>query len=449
MTLTGRRNFLAQMGLATGGGLLSPMVDALVQEAWGQASQPGKQKRFFLLVNGNGLHPQRYEHPTSGGSELELAPATPLRNVFRPLEPFKRDLLILERFYVPMDRFLHGNESAALTLQSKAPNRTPGGISPDRLIARAIGGNDPFLSLNFAHYDPHPQGTDPPLLFNYSADGAGKVVPPFANAVKAFNTVFGAGVVGGMPVEAAGDRRALLTRNKGILDLVRGDVARLHVRLAGPERQKLEQYLESLRELEERLGKQADGPAPACAAKAAPAALDRDKQSEINPEMLASFVDTIVSAFACRRTHVASMHVVPGASHTSFRFLGDTKGHHMQCHEGNSAMIEKIDTYICGLLAGVYAGLRAFPEGNGTMADNTLCLWVNDGGGQHHNGWDDYAAVMVGSAGGALRTGRYVKFGKGQRSLADVYTTVFQAMGVPVTSFGSPSVNKGPLPGLT
>lgn len=60
-------------------------------------------------------------------------------------------------------------------------------------------------------------------------------------------------------------------------------------------------------------------------------------------------------------------------------------------------------------VARLWERLKAIPEGNGTMADRTLILWFSDAGGNHQNGWRTQPVIIVGNAGGRLRTGRYLR----------------------------------------
>lgn len=57
--------------------------------------------------------------------------------------------------------------------------------------------------------------------------------------------------------------------------------------------------------------------------------------------------------------------------------------------------------------------------------------------------------VIIGDAGGALKTGRYVTFPKDQRAMSDPFVTIANAVGLPIQTFGDPTICKGPLPGLT
>jgi hypothetical protein len=112
------------------------------------------------------------------------------------------------------------------------------------------------------------------------------------------------------------------------------------------------------------------------------------------------------------------------------------------------ATCQKIATWWMSQISRMVEGLAATPEGNGTMLDNSIVMFVNTCGGSHHRGQNNHAVLMIGGAGGALKGGRYLTFPEGQRCLSDVYVSLANLMDVPITTFGEASVCKGPLPGL-
>jgi hypothetical protein len=126
-----------------------------------------------------------------------------------------------------------------------------------------------------------------------------------------------------------------------------------------------------------------------------------------------------------------------------------TVDHHRICHgSGTDAAIAKVDQHFCSLVAHLWQRLKSVPEGNGTMADNTLLVWINSGGGLHHGGHNNHAVVLLGG-GGSFRTGRYLSYPAMRHCISDVYVSIAHAMGVDIKTFGDPMHCKGPLPGLT
>jgi hypothetical protein len=75
-------------------------------------------------------------------------------------------------------------------------------------------------------------------------------------------------------------------------------------------------------------------------------------------------------------------------------------------------------------------------------------MWVNSGGGKHHNGNDTHAVVLVGNAAGRLRAGQHLVFPGRRNSIGQAFLAVAQSLGSRATVFGDPDHCKEPLPGL-
>jgi hypothetical protein len=166
-------------------------------------------------------------------------------------------------------------------------------------------------------------------------------------------------------------------------------------------------------------------------------------------DVLAAHGDVILAAQKCGLTRIS--HILfegMEGPHIVYDWLSDPRNHHDDHHAGDMATCQKIATWWMGQIARMVDGLKATPEGSGTMLDNSLVMFVNTCGGSHHRGQNNHAMLMIGSAGGALKTGRYLTFPEGKHCMSDVYVSLANMFDVPITTFGDPSVCKGPLPGL-
>lgn len=110
-----------------------------------------------------------------------------------------------------------------------------------------------------------------------------------------------------------------------------------------------------------------------------------------------------------------------------------------------------------GLLVRVVKALKAVPEGNGTMMDNTLIVYTSDMGESQHSTGNRWPFLLLGDLGGKLRTGRYVHFPlephKQSRTINALYNTLLHAAGAPQDRFNLTGSLKsldraGPLPEL-
>jgi hypothetical protein len=160
-------------------------------------------------------------------------------------------------------------------------------------------------------------------------------------------------------------------------------------------------------------------------------------------------------ALACDITRVASIQWSRSVSQVRFTWL-DTpinEAHHDLSHRSDDdtdavAKLTRINTWYASQLAGLIARLKAIPEGNGTVFDNTLILWSNElaKGNTHSRVGAGY--VLAGHAGGALRTGRYLDYTGQSLPHNNLLVSLLNAMDVPDRSFGKTDWCTGPLSGL-
>jgi hypothetical protein len=449
--LVSRRGFSRGLGLSLAGTFLAPLYDWLVAEALG-ATAP---TRLIVVSAGAGLLRQDYL-PTGGETSFVLPES------LKPLEPYRNELLLMESFYNPFNKDLHGNGWATLSMRGSPAQDSgfgseqggayarPGGISFDRFVARKIGAAFPVSSVNLALY-----GRAERAQLHLSADGPDAVYPAEMNPVRGHANLLGS-VSEGSAIDDAAARRARATDAR-LLAFLKDEAARFRSALAGPERGKAEQILTSIAEYERKL---APVPPGACKATAPLTAAGLDRPS-INGDVLKATVeaqvDLLVNALACGRTAVGALSLFANAaSHRMWTFLGEEKGgetgvhghqHRRGASPASAALVVAIQRYQFGLIARIWERLRAIPEAGGTMADNTLLLFANSGGGIHHRGHDAHPMLLLGNPGKRLRTGRWLRLPPKQHSMSDGFVTAARALGLTVDAFGAPEHSRGPVPG--
>jgi Protein of unknown function (DUF1552) len=426
MHIIGRRNFLNGLGLGAGAHLLGSFFKTTVREAMG--AEPAK--RLIVFTSANGLLERFYNCANRGEADFDLGP------VYQPVAAFKKNMVIASKFFNPFSKALHGNQHATMTvMESTNPGVSqergpPGGISIDRLIGKKIGASDAFSS------------TVSGRGISVSADGAGQSVPLISSPKKAFDTYLGGAVtMPGMPGNAGGTFQTDFNRDKSFLDTVRADVNRVNARLAGPERAKLEQYLESLRTLEEQIGRRAQTQS-GCTKPASPA----EGALDVN---IKSHIDVVFAAQRCGLTHVShiAFEGMEGPK-VVYSWLGDSRNHHDDHHANDMGMVQKIYTWWFERIGQMLTLLSTAPEGSGTMLDNSLVVFLNTCGGSHHRGYNNHPMIFWGGAGGQLKTGRYLTYPEGRHCMSDAYVSIGNMFGLELTKFGAPNHCKGPLPGL-
>lgn len=442
MSVSRRRFLQAGAGLGAGTMLYGSWLQRMQVEAAG-----GATKRFIFYTTGNGVGTSIFDSEVRSPTDFDLPP------VCAPLERYKSEVTVVKALACPYGDDLHGKGYYSTTMQPSGEDFQPGGPSIDRYIAQEIGSSDAFSSIALAYLYKQASRL---IAYCMSADARDQPFPGEWDPVAAYQRIFA--TIGGSADDQLAARRAL-ERQQSVLDFVAQDSAAMQRQLGGYERQKLEQFEGSLRELEQQLEmlKDSGSMSQACAPFQVPGDYSQTSQAitEIHDDLVTAYVDITINAMLCGLTRVAHISIGGGHSgHTKYRFLGDTNGPHKLWHSSNDPgslpMLTQIFASDFERIAYMWDRLKAVPEGNGTMADNTVIVWHNTGGLGHHRGFqkNGHSIVVLGSAGGALRTGQYLEIDKDDHTLSDVYVAIAQAMGVQTNVFGNPASCKGPLPGM-
>ena len=429
-----RRELARTLGLGGAAALLGPLVGRLVSRARGEAPT---RRLLFVLTDGNGWNHQ-------GGGDRDPALLDPSRAdglpaVLDPLAPLAEKVTVLRRLYNPHGRNLHGNGWATLSV-APSDHRHPGGVSIDRFVAREVGGDDPFPSVALGLSTRSDRAA-----VSTSADGPSRPFPAEASPARAFPRLFGAA---GSSEEAL----AALAEQRSVLDGLTDDVRRTESRLAGPERAKLEQMLGSLRDLEGQLA----GRAAALMDRGVPGA-PGESEAGLRGETVRDHVEVAAHAYAYGLTRVVHLSIFGRDAHNvGWGFLGfPGDAHESVAHVGHgydrdrsTEAYEAIIRFKAAEIAHLFGRLAAEEDGDGTLADRAVALWVNSGGGKHHEGTSHIPLVLVGDAGGALRGGGQLRYGGGEVCVSQVFLSVARAMGSRAEVFGDPEHCPGPLADL-
>jgi hypothetical protein len=263
----------------------------------------------------------------------------------------------------------------------------------------------------------------------------------------------------GASAQAKNDAAKRIAREKRLMGFVKNDLSRLNKLLPASEREKLTQYTDSLNDMEMRLSLTTDSSScnPAGLSMVSDGGSEEYERMAVTDELVENQLSLGFNALLCGLSRVLTLNFGTssgGLSHYGFKKLKNAGSHHQYHHAMNPDALLEIDQYIFGKVANFWKRLREVSEGSGTMADNTVMLIVNDGGGSHHNGTDHLPILLMGSLGGAFRTGRFVTLPakesgyeayKGDHAGSDLFVSVANAMGVPATTFGDPTLCRGPL----
>jgi len=210
-------------------------------------------------------------------------------------------------------------------------------------------------------------------------------------------------------------------RHQSILDRVKDRAARVGRMVSASDRERLDGYLTSVREVETRVDRVRNG-AP----------------NEVR-EHARLMCDVIALGFQSDRTRVASLLLARDLSSLSYPFLEMRGDHHSASHDDLSDGYERISRFHLSQLAYLAERLDAMPEGDGTVLDNCCLLWLSNmwSGWKHDN--MKLPVVTAGGLGGTLETGRsleYLYAGDDNRRLCSLYLSIMDRMGVTLDRFG-------------
>lgn len=427
-----RRTFLRGLGTA----VALPWLDAMAPSALVAAPAAKAPVRLAFVYTPNGMHMPAFT-PLKEGADFLLP------ELLQPLASVRERLLVLSGLTCDKARANgdgpgdHARAMAAY-LTCSQPRKTNGadirvGVSIDQVIAHKTGGETRLASLEI--------GCEPAMLSGncdsgyscaYSSSLSWRTPttpnPKEINPRALFERLFGADA----PGEAAQARAQRLQRRKSLLDLVAEDTRLLSRDLGGRDRAKLDEYLASIRELEQRLDKMAKGTTP----NGVTVPKERPKDYAEHLQLMS---DMLVLAFQTDVTRVATFAFANEGSNRPYRFLEVPEGHHDLSHHGNDPekqqKIKKINAFHMGQFADLVRKLQACQEGDASLLENTLLIFGSGiGDGNRHN-HDDLPLVLVGGFGGRLKTGRHVRYPR-NTPLANLYLALLDRLHIPQSKFG-------------
>jgi hypothetical protein len=231
------------------------------------------------------------------------------------------------------------------------------------------------------------------------------------------------------------DRARRERRQRSILDFVREDARQLNEQLGSTDRRKIEEYLNSVREIELRIEQ-------ARALEAAPRRLpDLARPSGIPSDLrehIRLMLDLLALAFQADVTRIGTFMFANEASNRPYPFLNVPDGHHDLSHHGNeSAKHEKIraiNRFHVDQFAYLLGKLKSMKEGDGSVLDHVMIVYgsgISDGDRHNH---DDLPILVAGKGGGKIATGRHVRYDS--VPLNNLYLSMLDRMGVKIDRHG-------------
>jgi hypothetical protein len=423
-----RRTFLKGLQAT----LALPLLDAMIPAATALAQTPARPVRRLGFV----YIPMGCDHgrwtPTGQGALGELPP------ILAPLEGVKEQLTVvtnlrLEQSYPGThDTANAGFLSAAFAKHTESSDYYLG-TTADQVAAKQIGRDTQLPSLELA-MDLNPlagvcnNGYACVYQNCLSWSSPTTPLPSEAHPRVVFERLFGEG-------ESGNGRRAALRARASLLDSLSDDIARLKRRVGMTDRVRVDQYLDTIREIERQIQR-------------AEAGADTNPMPDVDrpvgvPAAFADHAklmfDLQVLAFQADITRVVTFQLARELNNRTYPEIGVPDPHHPTSHHGNDpeklAKIAKINQFHVSLFAHFLEKLKATREGDGSLLDNTVYLYGSGLGNSSIHDHDNLPILVAGGAACGMKGGRHIRYETGT-PLANLHLTLLDRVGVTLDKFG-------------
>jgi hypothetical protein len=421
-----RRAVLKGMGASIALPLLESMIPAGTALAQ-TAARPGLRMGFIYFPHGAIM--ERWT-PAAEGADFELSP------ILQPLAPFKDRLTVVSGLenrpasQPPVHALQPGT-----WLSCVEPRRTQdpwGGVTIDQMAAEHIGQDTPFPSLEVATEN---RGSGGSCDRNYGCSYSGTIafrtpsqpLPMEANPRNLFQRLFGQG-------DTPEERAQLARQYSSVLDVVAEESAALKRDLGPQDRAMLDDYLETVREIERRVQKMEERDLSSLELPDAPVGIPGAFDEHIN-----LMLDLVALAYRANLTRIFTMMMTAEASNMTYNHIGVSDAFHPLSHHQNNAgkkdRLVQIQTYHTEVMARFLSKLAETPDGEGSMLDHSIILYgSNMSNSNAHNEFPLPSAVL-GGGNGRIRGNQHLVY-PDHTPLANLLLTLMDRADVPVSSVG-------------
>jgi hypothetical protein len=422
-----RRTFLRGVGATLALPLLDAMIPAMTAEA-ATVAAPVRRLGFIFMPMGCDI--TRWTPP--GKEKLdELSP------ILSSLAPVKEHVSILGNMQL-QNAYpgTHATSNAAFLSAARAKHTESSdyylGTTVDQIAAQQVGSETQLPSLELAMdmlqtAGQCDNGYACVYQNNLSWSSPTTPLPAEAHPRLVFEALFGEG-------GSKADRQAALRRRASLLDFVKDDLARLDRTLGPADRRRVDQYLESVREVERRIQK-----------------AESDVKENQMPDLdrpvgvPASYADHARLMFDLQAlamqgdvTRVITFQLARETSNRTYPEIGVADPHHPLTHHGNDpakiAKMAKINQFHVSLFAEFLVKLQSIREGAGSLLDHSLFLYGSGMGNPNVHDHTNLPVIVAGGAAGGMKGGRHIRFNK-PTPLANLHLTLLDKVGVKLDKF--------------
>jgi len=424
----------------SGVALALPLLEAMFPAATALAqsgAMPKTRAGFFYLphgaIMGNTSHGKKYDAwtPQGEGSQMEL------NTIMKSLEPYKRYVNVFSNLENAACLGSVHTLNPATWLSSVRPdNSAPGALMAttlDQVIAQQIGQETPLPSLELA--------AETTVQVAACGGGTGgcyysstlsfrnptSPLPMEFNPRKVFLQLFGEG-------DTSEEREAIIRQKASILDLISERTHELQKALGPSDRQVLEGYLDTVREIERRVERAAQRDLSAIDVPGAPIG----EQDNFDEQVRLMF-DLIALAYQADLTRVISYMMVSEGTNRTYNHIGVPDAFHPVSHHADDRdrleRVAKIQTWHMERFADFLAKMAATPHGDGTLLDNALFLYgSNMSNSDKHDNYPVPNLLMGGACGRLKRGGQHIVLPE-RTPLANLHLTILNKVGIEAESF--------------
>jgi hypothetical protein len=414
-----RRTVLKGVGVS----LALPLLDAMIpaRTALAQTAAAAAPRLGFIYFPHGALQDQW--EPSVIGRDFDMP------FILEPLKPFREYVTVVSglRNKGGESGSPHGitEETWLNCVNPRLRNPKTGvGVTVDQIAARHLGKDTPLPSLELCG--------EPGGVISFRTPE--QALPMESNPRKAFLSMFGQG-------DTAEERQAILKTTNSLLDYVRESTASLNRSLDVADRARVNDYLDSVREVEVRVKKLQDSAELRGGLPDSPLGPPEDFG-----ELLGVQFEMMALSWQTNRTRVTSLKMVEEASMRTYPNLGVHEAFHPTSHWGGFpdrvANLRLIQNYHTAIFAKFIQRLKEMPEGNGNVLDQSIILFGSNMANSDAHNNDPLPQALIGRGGG-VKGGQHLKF-KQDTPHANLLVTMLDRAGVPAKEFEKFADSTGP-----
>jgi len=420
-----RRAVLRGVGAAVALPFLDAMVPALTAQARTAANPV---RRFGTVFVGLGERPSAWR-PLTDGVGFQM------NEIMKPLEGFRDHVTVVSELCTPING--HAPTAAAwstgVLAKATIAEDVLLGPSIDQIVARAIGGETVFPSIEVCTEDVtgYLGGCDPAYACAYinttSWANATTPLPMEINPRTMFERLFGR-------AGTAAQRLAAQQTDRSILDSLREDVRELQAGLGRRDQGRLTEYLDNVREIEQRIQRAEKQNATSVTVPDAPVGIP-----ETFSEHMMLMFDLLAVAWQADMTRVFSYMLNRDVSQRVYPEIDVSEPHHAMSHHGKDARkladLIKLNTWQVSLFAKFVERLKNTPDGDGSLLDHSVILWGSGMSESDLHYRIDVPTLLVGRGNGLYKGNRHQVADK-ETPIGNFLVDVAQKFGAEVDRMG-------------